>query len=59
MILKLWQKERRVDVWVAVVNLLMVRMGTACCPQWRHHMRTSIFTQGSQCRGVWAQIWTS
>lgn len=44
---------------VAMVHLLVMCLGTACCPKWRHSMRAGILAQGSQRWGVRAQIWTS
>lgn len=58
MILELREEERGVDMRVAVVNLWVVRLGAACCSQWRHSVRAGVLAQGPQRRGVGAQIRT-
>lgn len=58
MILELREEERRVDMRMAMVNLLVVRLGAARCPERGHSMRASVLAQGSQCWGVGAQVRT-
>lgn len=48
MILELRKEEGWVDVGVTVVHLTVVHLSTACSPERRHSVRTSIFAQSSQ-----------
>lgn len=55
MILKLGEEEGGVNVGVSVVDLRVVRWGTAR-PERRHGMGPSVFTQSPQCRRVRAEV---
>lgn len=44
------------DVGVSVMDLLVVGLGPGRSSQRGHCVRTGVFAQGSQRRGVWAQV---